>query len=151
MLVLHPSFGRGVRHMMKKWTQSDLRFWKNEGSKRSMNNEKGDQQDRKSRRQLVQNASNWSNERLWWNITSTLGKITFRTKCDRDKANKIELGLKRDLTGSENAKKKGGQSRGNSLPPLSMGVSSPGFYTRWVVHIDIMPRQYPCHQILTIT
>ncbi len=31
--------------MMKKWTQSDLRFCKNEGSKRSKNNEKWGQLD----------------------------------------------------------------------------------------------------------
>ncbi len=41
------------QHVMKKWTQQDLRFYKNEGSKRSNNNEKGGQQDRKSRTKLV--------------------------------------------------------------------------------------------------
>ncbi len=43
--ILHKNFGfsSGVQHMMKKWTQSDLRFCKNEGSKRSKKNEKGGQ------------------------------------------------------------------------------------------------------------
>ncbi len=50
--------------MINKWAQSDLRFWKNEGSKRSKNNKKGGQLDQKSRRKLVQNASKWSNDRF---------------------------------------------------------------------------------------
>ncbi len=33
--------GVGVQHAKKKWTQSDLRFCKNEELKRSKNNEKG--------------------------------------------------------------------------------------------------------------
>ncbi len=41
--VLHQIFGRKVRHMIKKWTQSDLKFCKNEGSIRSKTNEKGGQ------------------------------------------------------------------------------------------------------------
>ncbi len=48
----------------KKWTQSDRRFRKNEASKRSENNEKGGQQDRKSRRNLVQNGSKQLNDRF---------------------------------------------------------------------------------------
>ncbi len=39
-----------VRHMIKKWTQLDLKFCKNEGSIRSKTNEKGGQLDRKFRR-----------------------------------------------------------------------------------------------------
>ncbi len=62
--ALHQIFGGRVQHAMKKWTQWDLRFCKNEGSKRSKNCKKGDQQDRKSRRKLVQNASKWSNDRF---------------------------------------------------------------------------------------
>ncbi len=45
----------GVQQAMKKWTQRDLRFCKNEGSKDlTNNNEKGGQQDRKSRSKFVQ-------------------------------------------------------------------------------------------------
>ncbi len=40
---------------LKKWTQSDLKFCKNEGSIRSKTNEKGTQSDRKLRRKLIQN------------------------------------------------------------------------------------------------
>ncbi len=57
-------FGWGVQQAMKKWTQQDLRFCKNEGSKISNNNEKGGQQDQKSRRKLVQIASKVSNNRF---------------------------------------------------------------------------------------
>ncbi len=39
--VLHQIFNREVRHAIKKWTQSDLKFCKNEGSIRSKTNEKG--------------------------------------------------------------------------------------------------------------
>ncbi len=53
-VALHQIFGGGIKHVMKKWTQQDLRFCKNEGSKRSNNNEKGGQQDQKSRRKLAQ-------------------------------------------------------------------------------------------------
>ncbi len=52
----------GGQHVMKKWTQQDLRLCKNDGSKRSNNNVKGGQQDRKSRRKLVQIASKVSND-----------------------------------------------------------------------------------------
>ncbi len=38
--AFHQLFGGGVQHAMKKWTQQDLRFCKNEESKRSNNNEK---------------------------------------------------------------------------------------------------------------
>ncbi len=38
--VLHQIFSREVRHAIKKWTQSDLKFCKNEGSIRSKTNEK---------------------------------------------------------------------------------------------------------------
>ncbi len=54
--VLHNIFVNWVQHMIKKWTLSDLRFCKNEGSKLSNINEKGGQLDRKSRRKLIQNA-----------------------------------------------------------------------------------------------
>ncbi len=47
----------------EKWTQRDLRFCKNEESKIS-NNEKGGQQDRKSRRKVVPIASKVSNDRF---------------------------------------------------------------------------------------
>ncbi len=52
--VLHQFFSREVQHTIKKWTQSDLNFYKNEGSIRSKTNEKGGQLDRKLRRQLMQ-------------------------------------------------------------------------------------------------
>ncbi len=42
----------------KKWTQSDLKFCKNEGSIRYKTNEKGGQLDRKLRRKLIQNGKN---------------------------------------------------------------------------------------------
>ncbi len=45
--------------------ESDSRFCKNEGSKRFKNNEKWDQQDKNSKRKLVQNASKWSNDGFW--------------------------------------------------------------------------------------
>ncbi len=47
--------------MIKISIQTDLKFCKNEESKRSKNNEKGVQIDHKSRRKLVQYASKWSN------------------------------------------------------------------------------------------
>ncbi len=56
--VLHQMFGRGVQHGIKKWTQSDLKFCKNEGSIRSKTNENGSQLDRKLRRKLIQNGTN---------------------------------------------------------------------------------------------
>ncbi len=40
----------------ENWTQSDLKFCKNDGSKRSKINEKGGQLDQKSWRKLIQNA-----------------------------------------------------------------------------------------------
>ncbi len=78
-------------------------FCKNEWSKRSNNNEKGGQQDRKSRRKLAQIASKVSNDNLLWKNRLTLGQIISGTKCDRDKliffmqkegVNKIELSIK---------------------------------------------------------
>ncbi len=57
--VLHQMFGREVRHVIKKWTQSDLKFCKNEGSIRSKT--KGGQLDWKLRRKLIQNGKNWCN------------------------------------------------------------------------------------------
>ncbi len=68
---------------MKKWTQQVLRFCKNEGSKRSNNNEKGGQQDWKSRRKLAQIDSKVSNERFLWKIRPTLGQIISGTKFDK--------------------------------------------------------------------
>ncbi len=47
--VLHQIFDTRVQHTAKKWTQSDLRFCENEGSKRFKINEKGGQLDRKLR------------------------------------------------------------------------------------------------------
>ncbi len=38
--VLHQIFGREVMHAIKKWTQSNLKFCKNEGSIRSKTNKK---------------------------------------------------------------------------------------------------------------
>ncbi len=43
----------GGQHTMKKLTQSDLRFFQNERSKRYNNNEKRGHQDGKSRRNMV--------------------------------------------------------------------------------------------------
>ncbi len=45
--VLHQIFGTQVQHTNIFFTQSDLRFCENDGSKRFKNNEKGDQLDRK--------------------------------------------------------------------------------------------------------
>ncbi len=45
---------REVLHAIK-WTQSDRKFCKNEGSIRSKTNEKGGQLDRKLKRKLMQN------------------------------------------------------------------------------------------------
>ncbi len=70
---------------MKKLTQWDLRFCQNEESKRSNNNEKEGQQDRKSRRKLVQIVSKVSNDRFLCKNRPTLGQIISGTKCDRDK------------------------------------------------------------------
>ncbi len=40
--VSHHFFCRGgVQHVMNKWTKWDLTFWKNKGSKRFKNNNKG--------------------------------------------------------------------------------------------------------------
>ncbi len=51
-----PNFQSGVSARDKiKWTQSDLKFCKNEGSIRSKTNEKWHQLDRKLRRKLIQN------------------------------------------------------------------------------------------------
>ncbi len=51
-------FGREFRHAVKEWTQSDLKFCKNEGSIRSKTNVKGGQLDRKLRRKFIQNGKN---------------------------------------------------------------------------------------------
>ncbi len=67
----------------KKWTQWDLRFCKNDESKISNNNEKGGQQDQKSRRKVLQIASKVSNDRFVWKNIPTLGQIISRTKCDQ--------------------------------------------------------------------
>ncbi len=39
--ILHQIFCNQVQQVIKIWTQSDLRFSKNEGSKKSQTNEKG--------------------------------------------------------------------------------------------------------------
>ncbi len=46
-VVLHQIFGTCVHHANKNWTQSDLRFCENEGSKRFKINKKRGQLDRK--------------------------------------------------------------------------------------------------------
>ncbi len=68
----------------KNCTQSDLRSYENEGSKRSKINEKGGQLDWKSRRQFIQNALNLLNSTFWWKNRPTLGPSISGTKCDRD-------------------------------------------------------------------
>ncbi len=45
--VLHQVFGNWVQHAIKDWTQSDLKYCINEGSKRSKIDEKGSQLDQK--------------------------------------------------------------------------------------------------------
>ncbi len=55
MEVLHQIFSREVGHA---WTQSDLKFCKNEGLIRSKTNEKRGQLDRKLRRKLIRNGKN---------------------------------------------------------------------------------------------
>ncbi len=53
-----PNLWQGGYARDKKWTQSDLKFRKNEGSIRSKTNEKGGQLDRKVRPKLMQNGEN---------------------------------------------------------------------------------------------
>ncbi len=43
--VVNQIFGRDIWHAIKKWTQLDLKFCKNEGSIRSKTDEKGGQLD----------------------------------------------------------------------------------------------------------
>ncbi len=50
--VLHQMFGSRVLHAIRNWTQSDLRFCKNDGSERSRINEDGDQLDKKSKEKI---------------------------------------------------------------------------------------------------
>ncbi len=78
-------FGGGGPACDEKWTQWNLRFCKNEGWKRSNNNEKVGQQVRKSRSKLVQIALKVSNDRVLWRNRPTLGQIISGTKCDKDK------------------------------------------------------------------
>ncbi len=40
-MIIHQIFGSWVQHTNTNWTQSDLRFCENKGSKRSKINEKG--------------------------------------------------------------------------------------------------------------
>ncbi len=47
--VLQHIFGRGVHHAIKNWTETDLRFCENEGSKRSKINWKRGQLHQKSK------------------------------------------------------------------------------------------------------
>ncbi len=75
-------FGRVVQHTMKKWTQSDLWFCKNEGSK-------GSKSKRGPRRSNIKetfrtNDSKLSNDIFWWNIRPSLGLIFFGTKWNGD-------------------------------------------------------------------
>ncbi len=51
-------FGEVALHMIKKLTQSDLKFCKNEGSIRSKTNERGGQLDGKYTRKLMHNGIN---------------------------------------------------------------------------------------------
>ncbi len=48
--VLHQIFGTQIQHAKKNWTQSDLGFCENEGSKRFKINEKWGHLDRKLRK-----------------------------------------------------------------------------------------------------
>ncbi len=52
--VLHHIFSNCVQPVIKNLTQLDLRFFKNEKSKRSKINEKVGQLDQKSRRKFIQ-------------------------------------------------------------------------------------------------
>ncbi len=93
--ALHQIFGRGVQHARNKW-------FRKRSKKRS-------QQDRNSRRKLIQNASKWSNDRFLWKIRPTLGQIISGTKCDKGKpifffcrkrwVIKIKLGIKKGPNG----------------------------------------------------
>ncbi len=56
--VLHQIFSIEVRYLIRKWTQSDLKFCKNEGSIRSKTNEKRGQLDQTFRQKLMQNGEN---------------------------------------------------------------------------------------------
>ncbi len=53
-----PYFRKGGLARDKKWTQSDLKFCKNDGSIRSKTNEKWGQLDKKLRRKRIQNGNN---------------------------------------------------------------------------------------------
>ncbi len=70
-----PHFQWGVQHVM---TQSDLRFCKYEGSKRSKNNEKGGHQDWKSKKfsSTSTNASKVSNDWFWWKLYQLLVQLS---------------------------------------------------------------------------
>ncbi len=54
--VLQQIFVNWVQHVIKKWTQLDLRFCKNEGSITSKINEKWVNWIEKAMRKLIQNA-----------------------------------------------------------------------------------------------
>ncbi len=89
-MELHQIFGTGGGGLgsstqWKKWTQLDLRVFLNEESNISNNNEKGGQQDQKSKRKVVQIASKVSNDRFLWKNRSTLGQIISGIKCGRNK------------------------------------------------------------------
>ncbi len=65
--------------------QRDLRFCKNDGSKRSYNNEKGGQQDRKTRRNWYKLLQKCQMTDICEKYNNFRSKIISGTKCDRDK------------------------------------------------------------------
>ncbi len=132
--VLHKYFGSWVQHADKIWTQSDLRFCENEGSKRYKINEKGRQLDWKSRRKLIQNVSNLLTSTFWWKNSSTLGPSISGTKYDRNKliffcrkrgVNRIVLRYKVG-TQSDWKSPKGGSSLRNLPTMPKYGSTRPG-------------------------
>ncbi len=56
--VIHQIVGMMVQYAIRKWTQSELRFCKIEGSQKSKDIEKGGEMDRKSRKKLCKMIKN---------------------------------------------------------------------------------------------
>ncbi len=127
-------FQWGVQHTMKKWTQQDLRFYNNEGPKGSNNKEKEGQQDRISRRKLVQIASKVSNvemtgfcdkiDQLWAILSLEINAIeTDRFFLQKQGVNKIKLGRKKGPNGIGKCQKWG--SIEQTFPTMFKYGSSP--------------------------
>ncbi len=110
--ALHQIFNGGVQHTMKKWTQQDLRFCKNEGSKRSNNSEK-------VVNKIENQGEHWYKLLPKCQMTDFCEKVnqfsvklslelnvieTNRFFLQKERVNKIKLGIIRDPMGLENVK-----------------------------------------------